>query len=328
MSHSQAGALDDFTVVYFAIQMLYKCFSCVLIVVILSEQNEVKQMRRNFAQILKDAKIDIKLEYQKLYGLLYDRSIQVSNTNRISVYDELSERFIEFYFRGTCLSIDEFNDVYEFHFEKDPADFDIDYLIGFCEYIYNMLMAYQMKQSPFGYGYSSMVPTPINVQFFLSHINQVIDKIGYMQANENCTVIFVEKSPAAIAVAESEMIPENLSYKLISYHHYQMKGNLEEKKSVLLQLASILEAKRAELKKADKVLETDLFYIFNNLNIRHNNINPELKGNYKLYIAQMSNDELERWYDETYQMCLLAFLQIEHFSRKIEFDKLKTEIEK
>ena len=49
-----------------------------------------ESMRRNFAQILKDAKIDIKVEYQKLYGMLYDRSIQVSNTNRISVYDELS----------------------------------------------------------------------------------------------------------------------------------------------------------------------------------------------------------------------------------------------
>ena len=33
-----------------------------------------ESMRRNFAQILKDAKIDIKVEYQKLYGMLYDRS--------------------------------------------------------------------------------------------------------------------------------------------------------------------------------------------------------------------------------------------------------------
>lgn len=39
-------------------------------------------MRRNFVQILQDAKIDIKLEYLKLYGLLFDRSIQISNTNR------------------------------------------------------------------------------------------------------------------------------------------------------------------------------------------------------------------------------------------------------
>ena len=97
-------------------------------------------MRRNFAQILKDAKIDIKAEYQKLYGLLYDRSIQVSNANRISVYDELSERFIGFYFRGTCLSIDEFDTIHGFHFEKAPVDFNIDKLILLCEYIENMLL--------------------------------------------------------------------------------------------------------------------------------------------------------------------------------------------
>lgn len=285
-------------------------------------------MRRNFAQILKDAKIDTKTEYQKLYGLLYDRSIQVSNANRISVYDELSERFIGFYFRGTCLSLDEFNDLHKLHFEKDPSDFNIDYLVSFCEYIYNMLMAYQTAQGSFGYGFSPMMPAPINIQFFIMQINQVMDKIGYMQANEDGATIFVEKSPAAIAVAESSLTPENLSYRLISYNHYAMKGNLDAKRAVLQQLASILEAKRKDLSQADKTLETNLFYAFNNLNIRHNNVDPELKGKYKAYVAQMSTDELEKWYDETYQMCLLAFLQIENLDRKAEFDKLKVEIEK
>lgn len=285
-------------------------------------------MRRTFAQILKDAKIDIKSEYQKLYGMLYDRSIQISNTNRISVYDELSERFIGFYFRGTCLTIDEFNDLHEFHFEREPSGFDVDYLVSFCEYIYNMLMAYQMALGSFGYGFSPTISTPINFQFFLMQINQVVEKIGYMQTNEDGATIFVEKSPAAIAVAESDLIPENLSYKLISYHHHAVKGDLEKKKAVLQQLAAILEAKRSDLKKADKILETDLFYIFNNLNIRHNNIDPQLKGYYKAYVAQMPSEELEKWYDETYQMCLLAFMQLENQDRKVEFDKLKTEAEK
>ena len=45
-----------------------------------------------------------------------------------------------------------------------------------------------------------------------------------------------------------------------------MKGNLEGKKAVLLQLVSVLEAKRQELHNADRALENDLFYIFNNLN--------------------------------------------------------------
>jgi len=285
-------------------------------------------MRRNFAQILKNAKIDIKAEYQKLYGMLYDRSIQVSNTNRISAYDELSERFIGFYFRGTCLSIDEFNDLHGIHFERDPDDFSIDLLICLCEYIYNMLMGYQATQSPSGYGFTQAMPILINVQFYFEQINQVIEKVGYMQTMEDNFIIFVEKSPSAIAVAENELIPEDLSYRLISYNHYTMKGNIDAKKAVLQRLYPILEAKSGELINADRALKTALFYIFNNLNIRHNNVNPELKGKYKAYVAQMSKDELEKWYDETYQMCLLAFLQIENLDRKVEFDKLKAEIEK
>lgn len=42
----------------------------------------------------------------------------------------------------------------------------------------------------------------------------------------------------------------------------------------------------------------------------------------------MSSEELEKWYDETYQMCLLASLQLENIGRKAEFNKLKREIEK
>lgn len=98
-----------------------------------------------------------------MYGMLYDRTIQASNSNRISAYNELSERFIGFYFRGTRLSIDEFNDLHEVHFERDPADFSIDDLISLCEYIYNMLMGYPSTQISFGYN----GPALINVQFYL-----------------------------------------------------------------------------------------------------------------------------------------------------------------
>lgn len=95
----------------------------------------------------------------------------------------------------------------------------------------------------------------------------------------------------------------------------------------MVQLASLLEPKRGSLKKADKTLESDLFYLFNNLNIRHNNVDPADSAKYKPFIVQMKQEELEHWYDETYQMCLLAFLQLEQTERKIEFDRLKTAIE-
>lgn len=232
-------------------------------------------MRRNFAQILKDAKIDVKVEYQKLYGMLYDRSIQVSNTSWISAYDEFSTYFIAFHFRGTCLSLDEFNDLHGFHFEKDPTNFNIDHLISLCEYIENLLMAYQCVPLSYPYGYGNMPTKLINVQFYLQQISQVIEKIGYMQAEQNGLTIFVEKDPAAIAVAESEFIPESLSYRLISYNHYSMKGNLAEKKATLLNLANLLEPQRINLERIDKTFARDLFYAFNNFHIRHNNADPQ-----------------------------------------------------
>ena len=284
-------------------------------------------MRRNFAQILKEAKIDIKSEYQKLYGMLYDRSIQVSNTKRISAYDELSDYFLGFYFRGTCLSIEEFNDVNGFHFEKEPEPFSIDNLILLCEYIENMLMGYQSAQCASGVGYLPMPQPAINVQFYLMQIAQVIEKIGYMPINQDGFVIYAEKSPAAISVAESEQIPKEISYKMISYNHHSMRGNLQEKKNTILKLAELLEAKRTELAKVDSRFCSDIFYLFNNLNIRHNNVDPSINGKFKQAVADMPPEELEHWYDETYQMFLLAFLRLEQADRKIEFDKLKSVIE-
>lgn len=285
-----------------------------------------ESMRRNFAQILKDAKIDVKVEYQKLYGMLYDRSIQVSNTSWISAYDEFSTYFIAFHFRGTCLSLDEFNDLHGFHFEKDPTNFNIDHLISLCEYIENLLMAYQCVPLSYPYGYGNMPTKLINVQFYLQQISQVIEKIGYMQAEQNGLTIFVEKDPAAIAVTESEFIPESLSYRLISYNHYSMKGNLAEKKATLLDLANLLEPQRINLERIDKTFARDLFYAFNNFHIRHNNADPQ-SPKFKKPIGDLAKEQLEFWYDEVYQMCLLAILRLEHADRKKTFEALKSEIE-
>lgn len=274
---------------------------------------ECEHMRRNFAQVLKAGKVDLKKEYSKLYVLFYGKD----DRDGESLADLISVNFGSIYFRGTCLDLDEFDEKYKFCFVEQPQDFDIDYLVSFCEYIYNFVLCFEDR-----YFFAQ-----INKHFYLQHINKVIEAIGYMESREDEFTIFVPKDNAAIAVSESEHIPENVSYKVIAYSHHSMKGNLEAKKAVLQQLASILEAKRKNLSRADKTLETNLFYSFNNLNIRHNNVDPELKGKYKAYVAQMSTDELEKWYDETYQMCLLAFLQIENLDRKAEFDKLKAKIE-
>lgn len=276
-------------------------------------------MRRNFAQILKSGKVDYKKEYKKLYDLLFGE--MDINGEYHSTYTELSDSFTEFYFHGTCLTLQEFDEENGFNFpDPSKANPKFDDLILLMEYFYNMLAGY-MGANRFAFD------NPIDTQFLMQHILEVSEAIGYTHASEDGFTVFVEKDVVATAVAESDLIPDDLSYKLITYDHHSMRGNLEKKKAIIVRLASILEGKQAKLNQVSPTLKKDLFYIFNNFNIRHNNCDNQSKD-YKPAIADMDKNKLEKWYDETYQMCLLAFMELEQADRKTKFDAIKAEIEK
>lgn len=77
------------------------------------------------------------------------------------------------------------------------------------------------------------------------------------------------------------------------------------------------EAERAEMKH-----ELDML---NNLHLRHNN---KVYGdkNYRKVVADMDDSTLEHWYDELYQMILLAFLQLDQVDRNAKILELKQTI--
>lgn len=278
-------------------------------------------MRKNFAQLLKNGKVDYKSEYKKLYELLFEKNLQDENGELCSVHMVFGEFFTSFHFRGTCLSLQEFDEENGFNFPDPSRDNPkIEDLVLLMEYFYNMLMGYMGSQNMSFY-------SGINTQFLMQHILSVCDAIGYKQVTEDGFAVFVEKNAVATAVAESDLIPDDLSYKLITYDHHSMCGDLEKKKSIIVRLASIIEGKQAKLNQVNPTLKKDLFYIFNNFNIRHNNCDNQSKD-YKPAIADMDKNELEKWYDETYQMCLLAFMELEQADRKPKFDAIKAEIEK
>lgn len=275
-------------------------------------------MRKNFAQVLKETKVDIAKEYGRLYSIMFDeidwseRSGKAGDTK--TTHQFIGEAFPHFYFRDTALSLEDFDEEHGFFFEQQPKDFSIDNLVDLCEYSYNLLMQYQaVSRSPFYGRYDE-----INVSFIIEQIDKIIDKIGYVESNIDGFTVFVERSPAAIAVAG--ILPQEVSYKVTSYNHRSMRGNLEAKKNVLLTLSNLLEPQRKQLRSVWKSFEEDIFYAFNNLNLRHNN--SDIK-----YVAKMSKADLEAWYDELYQMCLLAFLRLDHIERQKKFDDLKQAIE-
>jgi len=71
-------------------------------------------MRRNFAQVLKAGNVDINNEYKKLYNLFYGKD----NRDNISIAEIVANHFIDYKFRGTCLTLEEFNQVHGFCSER------------------------------------------------------------------------------------------------------------------------------------------------------------------------------------------------------------------
>lgn len=271
--------------------------------------------RRNFAQVLKDAKVDITREYYRLYAMFNNKDSEFNNSFR----DICEQNFNHLPFKGTCITLDDFDDYYGFKFEKEPKKVDINYLINFCEYVYNLAIYNNTGipyMSPYGMGGVA--------NSIITHIHKVIELVGYMEARDEFVTIFVPKSQPAIVV--SEMLPPNLSYKVIEYNHHSMKGDLARKQATLKLLADQLESNRALLKSLNKSLEDDLFYLLNNINIRHNNIDSS-STKYKRAVADMPKDKLEEWYDRTYDICLYAFMTLDQADRNAKVKELKAKIE-
>ena len=162
------------------------------------------------------------------------------------------------------------------------------------------------------------------------HLQDVMDDIlrqynytAYIPEDDEC-VLVIEDKPEVTATAE--IVPETLALDIIRYNHRLLKGNINAKKSILLKLASELEPRRKELQELDKDLTSNIFFMLNNMNIRHNNQNINEPSKYKKYVAEIDNQHLEDWYDELYQMMLLALLLLDNIERQKSIDELKEKV--
>jgi hypothetical protein len=195
-----------------------------------------------------------------------------------------------------------------------------DELLMFLEFILNMIMrcdiAIKQKQLTMSSNYQILKE---NIVIFIEHFGYTTH---YLKDVEQ--VIIIEKNPAVISV--SEISEPEICKKIIQYNHYTLKGNIDAKKDIIIALANEIEPQRKEMEKINSSIESDLFFLLNNMNIRHNNIEPK-NTNYKPFVAKMSKSVLEHWYDEVYQLILLAKLLLDNVKRQNEIKTLKSKFD-
>lgn len=259
-------------------------------------------MRRTFADILNGAGVDVSAEYHSLHMLVFQR---------YGFYSDMEECFEWMPFSGTAYNLRDFNERNQFDFEHAEYTEDLGDLLLFCEYVYNFAVRLNVLEDYGTWKASGIV----------RHINALADKIGYRLVYDGELWILVPRNDEIEAAAE--VAPEGVGNDLFRYDYRGYKGDLGGKRKILASLASALEPRRAELNEAAKALTSDYFYLVNNLNIRHNNIDPADPGRYNDWVAQMSPGELEGWYDTVRDMSAAAFLLLEHLEKKDEIDETK-----
>lgn len=149
----------------------------------------------------------------------------------------------------------------------------------------------------------------------LSEYNQ---KAFYFPDEQKC--IITEDSPQVTAAAEASE-PE-IAIEIVRYNHRQLAGDIIKKKAILKTLGDYLEGRKKEISNINATLYKNITGALNNLNIRHNNTNPENKSYYHKAVAEMPQKELEAHYDDLYQLILLAILEMDNVQRQRDMNEL------
>lgn len=220
--------------------------------------------------------------------------------------------------RGRCVDADDF--LSQLWYDKLwlTSQVDVQDLLTLIEIIYNFWYIADM-QTHASYGVSERAMNFVLLKTIMDDCLARHNYKGEYIPNLE-QLIVVEDKPEATAVAE--ILTQEISYKVLRYNHYMLKGDLDAKKEILLAIGSDLEPKREQIKVIDAKLEDGIFYILNNLHLRHNNKTEGDKW-FKKAVADMDVMTLEHWYDELYQMMLLVYLQLDQVERNEQIKMLK-----
>ena len=272
-------------------------------------------MRKSIFQIIEEndnleRKIGriVQLFQNELIVVLQSKNVTESYSMKTVIDEGLFKTWKQ---RRYCVNLDEYLEILEY--EDLCLNRDMESFIVITELVYNFWMLIYTNiycgEQP---QYKQVECTEfLRVKMMLDeYLSQCNHRAVHYPEEEK--VLVVPDNEAVTAVVE--IVDAPLAMEILQYNHHSLKGNLNAKKSILRNLGDALELRRKELHKVDSTLETTIFHILNSMGIRHMNAKNEAN------VVKVGND-LEYWFDELYQMMLLAFLRMDNVKRMNKYEE-------
>lgn len=199
---------------------------------------------------------------------------------------------------------------------QEPSQNDI---ILCLEYYSNILYVFLTKWAP---GADSNCISK-DIEILKTNLDLLIDHMNLTKqiVEDEEKVILVSKNPTATAIAETA--PKEIAFAILKYNQALLKGQIEEKRKLLQSIANEYEDLLDNPTNGFGEYFKTTRGLLNNLNIRHNNKSGKNKND---LVQNMSTEELEKQYDELYQLLLFCISTEENTKRKKAADKLLKQI--
>ncbi len=217
--------------------------------------------------------------------------------------------FINYEYAGTYISIRDMRDSLKIS-SKYLNKNDKNIMLLYFEFVLNMV--YLLRRKILGTDHYNVA----SVNKLFNNIQLILEKLNYKIIEKNNYLYIVENDTSSSAI--SELYPE-LSEAVIEYRRFDLKGKVTEKRNILQTLSLKVESIEQKLKGTTyNPIANDVGNLYNNLHIRHDNFG----GNPNNNIIDMSDEELEKWYDITYDTTLTALMICHYLEYNKEIDNL------
>lgn len=267
--------------------------------------------RRNFFDIISSVGFNANDEYDRLNYLFSEEESIPQRYYAITLKSYINDKYFRLLpFRGTCTDIDDMLA----RLQNTGYSTPLERLFVFCEFLIAVLPDEQTKNNSYAHEQSCTILQ--NIMAILEQTNHELSRLS------NSQLIITEKNPSATQAIEL-VEDDAVALGLLEYNHFVLKGNLEEKRRILVSIGRYLEPllRSRKLQNAGfKQLESDMGFMLNNFHIRHNNKEGQKAQE---YIQKVNDSILEEWYDKAYNTALAAIIVGTQIDICADLDALK-----
>lgn len=207
----------------------------------------------------------------------------------------------------------EANDSYSNIFDLcNLSDSDIwdNELLSNIEIIVNCFYNFKNRQYDFNYSYYHKKDKAFkDIELLFNAIKEFLLSNGYKLAQNEGKLCIVENE---VAINIDDVEDEKLKSEIISFYDYKNANDVEEKKKIMLILIGKLESRKKDIDKIFGSKIADMFSNYaNNLNLRHDNTTEEYKKYYNKAVADLSTEEIIKWYDYIFAFMVNIYLNLD-----------------